>query len=357
MADFEHPIWTPLLSNPAITTVFLTGCGGGFDFVHATMLIPQLKRAGKKIVIGSYSFGDPSRIIGGDVVFEVGNAVVKRVDATCQPCREYGPEVGICAFLDAEYPADAPHHVYAYNARVFTVPVLIAAFEELWDAHGVQAVVSTDGGSDSLMAGDESGLGDPIEDATTIAAIDAVVASRRCLVDSPAAEKPATQILAHLLIVVGVGCDRFNGVSDCATLRAVAELTALGGFHGCVSMTCKESAFYDKCVTFLQQQAFFRSVIANSIVESSRGAYGADVVPASLRRRVQPGELFLWPLMSVLFVFDVRTVRQRSLLAPRLMSCQRVQDAYAALHQMREDLHAQGKLRAVEQFPSTNNGW
>ena len=34
------------------------------------------------------------------------------------------------------------------------------------------------------------------------------------------------------LIVCGMGADRFHGVSDVASLRAVAELTASGGFWG-----------------------------------------------------------------------------------------------------------------------------
>ena len=50
------------LASPEIRTVLLCGCGGGFDFVHALMLWPELRRLGKQVVVGSYSFGDPRKI-------------------------------------------------------------------------------------------------------------------------------------------------------------------------------------------------------------------------------------------------------------------------------------------------------
>jgi hypothetical protein len=53
------PTFAEQLADPAIRTVLLDGCGGGFDFVHALALYPELIRLDKEVVIGSYSFGDP----------------------------------------------------------------------------------------------------------------------------------------------------------------------------------------------------------------------------------------------------------------------------------------------------------
>jgi hypothetical protein len=55
------PAFVRRLSDPSIRTVLLCGCGGGFDFVHALALYPELRRLGKAVVLGSYSFGDPGK--------------------------------------------------------------------------------------------------------------------------------------------------------------------------------------------------------------------------------------------------------------------------------------------------------
>jgi hypothetical protein len=65
------------------------------------------------------------------------------------------PEVHVCSYLDSIYPNSAPHSVYAYYARAFSVPSLRQLYEQLIDAHAIDAIVLVDGGSDSLMAGDE----------------------------------------------------------------------------------------------------------------------------------------------------------------------------------------------------------
>ena len=47
---------------------------------------------------------------------------------------------------------------------------------------------------------------------------------------------------------IGVGTDRANGVSDAATLRAVAELTAAAAFYGCVSLDAATGLLYRNCI-------------------------------------------------------------------------------------------------------------
>ncbi len=163
------PTFVAQLADPSIRTVLLCGCGGGFDFVHSLTLYPELRRLGKTVVIGSYSFGDPMEISGAVPVFAEDEAIAVRVTADNLAASDYGPEVHICSYLDAAYPDLAPHSVYAYYARAFTVPSLTRLYRQFIDAHSVDAIVLVDGGSDSLMVGDEEGLGDPIEDAVSVA--------------------------------------------------------------------------------------------------------------------------------------------------------------------------------------------
>jgi hypothetical protein len=91
-----------------------------------------------------------------------------------------------------------------------------------------------DGGSDSLMVGNEAGLGDPLEDAASVAAAAAMKGNIR----------------HRMVISVGFGADRYNDVSDFSSLRAVAEITKAGGFLGSVSLEPSSLGyeFYKGCV-------------------------------------------------------------------------------------------------------------
>jgi hypothetical protein len=332
--SFLLPSFLRKLADPSIETVLLCGCGGGFDFVHSLTLYPELRRLGKKVVIGSYSFGDPSEITGGTDVFNEGGALVRRVSSASIPDGYYGPEVHVCSFLDLRYPSSAPHFVYAYYARAFTVPLLTRFYRQLVETHSVDAIVLVDGGSDSIMAGDEEGLGDPIEDAVSVTTVASLEGLR-----------------AKVLVTVGLGTDRFNHVSDAASLRAIAELTRMGGFLGSLSLEPQApgSSFYGDCLEHIYQRQGFRSVLCGTISSAVDGWFGREEVPPALQHRVRPGELFLWPLMAMLWGFDVDTVARRSLIATWIRECRSVPECHAALHEGRSRLGAQ--LRNVENFP------
>jgi hypothetical protein len=332
--SFLVPTFFRKLADPSIKTVMLCGCGGGFDFVHSLTLYPELQRLGKTVVIGSYSFGDPNEITGATDVFNEAGALARRVTAASTPDGYYGPEVHVCSFLDVRYPSSAPHFVYAYYARAFTVPLLTRFYRQLVETHAVDAIVLVDGGSDSIMAGDEEGLGDPIEDAVSVV----TVASLK-------------ELKAKVLFTVGLGTDRFNHVSDAASLRAIAELTRMGGFLGSLGLepAAAGSCFYRDCLEHIYRRQGFRSVLAGTIASAVEGWFGRDEIPPLLQQRVRPGQLFLWPLMAVLWGFDVDMVARRSLIARWIRDCPTVPDCYAALYEGRRQLGA--RLRDVENVP------
>jgi hypothetical protein len=286
------------------------------------------------VTIGSYSFGDPGRIENAPIVHtaETG-AIVKRVMGHSEPPADYGPEVHLASFLDGESPEDAPHFVYAYYARSFTVPALRAFYEELVERHGIDTVLLVDGGSDSLMVGDEAGLGDPIEDAVSVAAVSSLPVANR------------------MLFSIGLGADRFNGVSDASTLRAIAELTSAGGFLGSVSIepTSPGFRFYNRLVEHVYSNQSFRSALTGFILSAAEGHFGGEVVPPSLQHRVRPGKFFLWPLMAMIWAFDVDAVARRSRIVQWVRDCQTVRDCQFALHRGRMSLGE--AARQVEDLP------
>jgi hypothetical protein len=323
------------LADPSVRTVMLCGCGGGFDFVHSMILYPELRRLGKRVVIGSYSFGDPHEI-GGDapVVFDEEGVVVKRVTAASVPDPYYGPEVHVCSYLDSKFPQDAPHFAYAYYARAFCVPLLQSLYRQFTARHSIDALVLFDGGSDSLMVGNEEGLGDPIEDCVSVTTVASLA-----------------EIKVKILISIGFGCDRHNHVSDAASLRAISELTAQGGFLGAVGMqpTSPGFCFYRDCLDHIYARQGFHSVIGGAITSAAEGHFGSEHVPSRLESRVDAGEMFLWPLMAVLWAFDVEAVARRSLMSKWIGDKTTVRDCYDAVFDGRQALG--DRVRGVENCP------
>eukprot|EP01124_Arcella_intermedia_P019160 TRINITY_DN262_c0_g1_i1.p1 TRINITY_DN262_c0_g1~~TRINITY_DN262_c0_g1_i1.p1 ORF type:complete len:360 (-),score=83.14 TRINITY_DN262_c0_g1_i1:31-1110(-) len=337
------PSFLRKLSDPLIKNVAIAGCGGGFDFVHSLNLYPELVRLQKKITIISFSFGDVSQILNSPVVWEQDGVKVKEVSSTSKQDAYYNPELSMVTFLDSKYPTQAPHKIYGCNARQFTVPLLTTFYQSLVDKDGIDAFILFDGGSDSLMSGDEEGLGDPIEDCVSVSAVSLL-----------------KNVREKILISVGFGSDRFNGVSDAASLRAVAELTSKGGFLGSVSIEPTSEGFecYQACVKHIYQRQQFRSVLTGLIIESAKGTFGYlssdnnNNPGLGLNTRVSGKTAFVWPLMSVLFAFDVTVVHKRSRLAVWIASAKTVQEMYNALREGRANLKKQQKLRPVENLPT-----
>jgi len=83
----------------------------------------------------------------------------------------------------------------------------------------LDTIIVADGGTDSLMRGDESGLGTPKEDMMTIGAV-----------------RGLKNVQKKFLLNLGFGVDCFHGVKHCHFLENVAAISKIGGFLGTFSL-------------------------------------------------------------------------------------------------------------------------
>lgn len=332
------PSFLRILSDPSIRSVLICGCGGGFDFVHGLLLYPQLERLGKCVLIASYSFGDPEKLQGdATVVFDEHPAIVKQVTASTSHSSEYAPEVHVCSYLDKRVPRHEPHFIYASNSRTFAVPSLTRFYAQLVREHDIDAIVLVDGGSDALMVGDEQGLGDPIEDAVSVQAVAAL-----------------DGVACKLLLSAGLGVDRKNGVSDASSMRAVAELSALGGFRGALAIEPDSAGhrFYREGLEHIYSRQALRSTVTAAVLAAIEGHYGLGDVSHVAGEPLGPDSLFVWPPMSFLWGFDVATVAGRLRLGGWLRDAETPTECYRAVRKGRLAL---GKVRrGTERLPDAS---
>lgn len=188
---------------------------------------------------------------------------------------------------------------HGYPDRVFLIRKggtadIRAAYAWLARELRLDAVVLVDGGTDLLMTGDEAGLGTPVEDITSLLAAHAL------------------DLAVELAVCVGFGVDAFHGVCHAHFLENVAALAELGADHGVFALLpgMSETDAWLAAVDWVQRHTPGReSIVCASITDAARGAFGDHHSLA--RTRENGAELFISPLMSMVWGFDLDAVADR----------------------------------------------
>ncbi|HEX7164216.1 MAG TPA: hypothetical protein VF223_23610 [Trebonia sp.] len=176
------------LSEPAFFSrlkqadrILIAGAGGGFDVYAGLPLAVALRAQGKRVHLANLSFANLDAL---DLADWIGQDVVG-VHAGSASYADYFPERALTDWLGQHPDLGLAPVVYAFPK--VGVQSLRAAYRALL-AHlgGVDAVVLVDGGTDILLRGDESSLGTPEEDITSLAAVHGLHRGRHRSGSSPA---------------------------------------------------------------------------------------------------------------------------------------------------------------------------
>lgn len=290
----------------AARSVLIAGAGGGFDVFSGLPLYLHLRERGARVHLANLSFTALEEVDGRRVTPHVIG-----VRASTPGPDHYFPERQLARWL-SDHGDDA--EIFCLDKTGF-VP-LAAGYRALAGELGLDAVVLVDGGTDLLMRGDEAGLGTPQEDITSLAAVDAL--------DVP--EK--------LAVCVGFGIDRFHGVCHAQFLRNVAALSKLGGYLGAWALLPGMPEVDGMCAAIRHACARTPerpSIVGLSLVCAVEGEYGD--VHASERTR--GSRLWINPLMSLCWGFDLSRVARRCLYLDAVKRTETVWDVNLAIEAFR----------------------
>jgi hypothetical protein len=229
------------------TSVLLAGCGGGCDVYASLPIYYDLINRGIKCTFFNLSFAALDGIQGTKAIpLPDSRASMYAVDfySYLSYGKDYFPERALAEYLK-QYPAlenaDNGEDIPVYTLhRTFCGPVNVSkAYAWLVEQFAIDAIVTIDAGSDSLMAGNEEGLGSYEEDLGSVLATAA-----------------QTSVPFRILAVVGLGVDTYHGVSDVSSLRAIAELRKAGGYLGAITLLPTMPAFeyYKECVDYAMRR-------------------------------------------------------------------------------------------------------
>ncbi|MEV0670097.1 DUF1152 domain-containing protein [Mycobacterium sp. NPDC050441] len=266
--------------------ILIAGAGGGHDLISGLPIAFALHERGKTVFLANLTFTPVTRTKAQQVapgLFET------RAD-TIGPLA-YFPEKHLAVWL----------RDHGYRDRVFLIrkggPADVqAAYAWLARELHLDAVVLIDGGTDLLMTGDEAGLGTPVEDITSLLAAHAL--------DVP----------VKLAACVGFGVDTYHGVCHADFLENVAALTKLGAYHGVFALipgTASVDAWLHAAAWVQQHTPDRESIVCASITDAARGEFGDH--HSLTRTRDKDIELFINPLMSMVWGFDLDAVADRVL--------------------------------------------
>lgn len=271
----QNPLFLALEPH---SRVLLAGAGGGFDIFSGLPLYFRLLELGHQVWLANYSFSELE-------VDEHQPMIEITADSTGYT---YFPEKYLCEWLDANI--DHCSSIYAFG-RTGVQPML-AAYRQLVDELDLEAVVLVDGGTDSLMRGDEDGLGTPNEDMTSIAAVNAL------------------EVETKLLVCLGFGVDVFHGVCHHYFLEAVAELAKNGHFLGAFSVLPQhqEAGLLEAASRYVfERMPEHQSIVMSSILDAVAGEFGDH----HATDRTAGSELYINPLMSLYWSFQLEGVANR----------------------------------------------
>ena len=277
--------------------ILLAGAGGGFDIYSGLPLYFRLKALGHQVWLANLSFT------------QLGYAKPVQPDL---PMVQVGPDTDGPTYFPEKYLArwltreeQPPETVYALKRT--GVQPLKRAYRWLVEQLDLDAIVLIDGGTDSLLRGDEDDLGTPSEDLASIAAVHDI------------------EVPCKILTSIGFGIDTFHGVCHHHFLESVAALTKRGHFLGAFSLlpNFEETQLLRKVADYVfTQMPEHISIVLSSILHGVEGEFG----DFHATWRTKGSELFINPLMGLYWSFYLDGVAERCLYLDRIKNTHDIEE-------------------------------
>lgn len=150
----------------------------------------------------------------------------------------------------------------------------------------------------------------------------------------------------RLVVSVGFGVDAYHGVSHGLVLENIAALETGGAYLGAFSVprSTREGALFVDAVAHAQAHTpDHPSIVNGSIAAAVQGAFG-DVRFTS---RTRGSELFINPLMSICFAFELDGLARRCLYLDRIENTHLIRQVSSAIAEFREEVPRQRPPRRI----------
>lgn len=300
--------------------ILLAGAGGGFDIYCGLPLYFALKAMGKEVHLANLSF-TYLPTTNSEQVFEQ----CYRVQAGDKSNHQfnYFPE----KYLADWFATELQEKISIYAFELSGVQSIRKIYDWIVEKHNIDTIVLIDGGTDSLMFGDEEELGTPLEDSCSLLAVH------------------KTKVAQKLLVCLGFGVDRFHGVSHFRFLENTSKILQTGGFLGSFHLlpSMPEVQKYISAVEYANQRMERQSIVSNSIVSAIEGKFG----DFHRTLRTSGSELWINTLMSIYWCYEVQSIVHQLKYASYIAHSQTRGQLNQGLYDYRQQLTSVREMRTI----------
>jgi hypothetical protein len=287
--------------------ILVTGVGGGFDIFCGLPIYDTLREMGKTVHLANYSFTSleaVNMVCKTEVLVpdELEGATPEIPDDIAIP---YYPE----GYLSQWFKCEKNEDVTVWMFKKVGPARLVELYRKLVDHLKIDAIIGLDGGIDSVMIGDEEGAGTLLEDTISLCAIRQL--------DVP---------------VKILGCLGFGAELEVAhnnALHNMATLVNEGAFLGACALTKQMPVYqnYEAASRYVWERPFHhKSQINMRVVSATKGEYGNH----HLYDDYQQLPVYVTPLMSLYWFFELDAVAKRSKLAPIIERATTIEELWTA---------------------------
>jgi hypothetical protein len=290
--------------------VLIAGMGGGFDLFCGLPIYFELLNRGQSVHLASYSFSEINLIQQGVQLTD--SLIGVTADSQCQ--LPYFPE----GYLARWFQENQQQAITIWCFEKTGVRPLIENYHALIEHLNIDGILLVDGGVDSLLRGDEAQIGTVLEDAISLIAVSEL-----------------KNIPVRLMACLGFGAEQ--EIHYAHIFENIAKLTELNAFLGTCTLHKQMDAYarYEAAVAYVQSQPRQDpSVINSSVISAIQGHYGNH----HLTDKTRGSRLWISPLMSIYWFFEIAAVARRNLLFTHLRYTDTRTEAYRGLVQARRGL-------------------
>jgi len=299
-----------------VNNVLISGSGGGFDVFSGIPYFLALKNMGKNVYLSNHS----STILKVTDEEKVAPHCFKVTPKEYEYMNSYFPEKYLSQWLEKN---NLPSDIYAF--RKVGPKLLIDQYNYIIDKHNIEAIILIDGGTNSMMFGDEPDIGTPVEDICSIISVGNV------------------NVGIKILSCIGFGLDDYNGVDHYYFLRNVATLTKTHNFLGNITLLpqMEETKLYSNLIEYVNKEMYTTpSIIANSIISATQGEYG----DFHATYRTKGNKLWINPLMSLFWNFNLDAVVEKIQYNKGFIGeAERVEEVHRAIKKYRTKIKKEEK--------------
>jgi hypothetical protein len=286
--------------------ILLAGAGGGYDVLGAIPVLADLEAEGREVHLASLSFTYLNGLDRARFIPEVGSLYEVGGDAAVETA--YCPEAWLAAFLTER--AQRPRSIWCFDKT--GVRPLAHAYRWLVEHLGIDLIVLIDGGIDLILRGDETTLGTPSEDLTSLAAVSQLAIPTR-------------------IACLGLGAELRDGIPHEQVFARIAELTRAGGYFGAEAVvrgTPRGELYRDAMAHVVaHQQTRKQSHVHKVVLAAMDGEYGT-IAP----------HVWLSALLPIHWWFDLATVARSHVFLDGLHATDSIWDVQARVEAARKTI-------------------